>query len=240
MYETWELIGALVIVSLGAALQGSIGFGFAVVSVPVLTLLNPEFVPVPPQILALPMSLAALMRERGGLDTAGVGWIIVGRVPGALGAAVVLTFAVGRTLDLLIGTIVLVAVLILASGLHVPLNAVTRIAAGVVSGFSGTASAIGGPPIALLYRDQTGPTVRSTLGTIFSIGILINLVILAATGIVDREDLVTALILSPAAILGFAGSSLLHRRVEGRVLRYGILIVATVSALALLVRAALS
>jgi len=240
MYETWELIGALVIVSLGAALQGSIGFGFAVVSVPVLTLLNPEFVPVPPQILALPMSLAALMRERGGLDTAGVGWIIVGRVPGALGAAVVLTFAVGRTLDLLIGTIVLVTVLILASGLHVPLNAVTRIAAGVVSGFSGTASAIGGPPIALLYRDQTGPTVRSTLGTIFSIGILINLVILAATGIVDREDLVTALILSPAAILGFAGSSLLHRRVEGRVLRYGILIVATVSALALLVRAALS
>jgi hypothetical protein len=239
MYETWALIGALLIVSLGAALQGSIGFGFAVVSVPVLTLLDPEFVPVAPQILALPMSFAALLRERGGVDRAGVGWIIVGRVPGSLGAAVVLMFAVGRTLDLLIGGIVLVTVLILASGIHVPLNAVTRVAAGVFSGFSGTASAIGGPPIALLYRDQTGPTVRSTLGTIFSIGIVINLVVLALTGIVDRHDLFTALILSPAAILGFAGSSLLHRRVEGRILRVGILVMATVSAVALLLRAAL-
>lgn len=240
MYETWELVGAMVIVFLGGALQGSIGFGFAVLSVPILTLLNPDFVPVAPQIIALPMSLAALLRERGGLDTAGVGWIIAGRVPGALLAALVLSFAMGRGLDLLIGSIVLVTVLILASGVHVPLNNATRMAAGVFSGFSGTASAIGGPPIALLYREQTGPTVRSTLGTIFAVGIVINLVVLTATGILDRDDIVTALILGPAAAFGFAGSSLLHRRVEGRTLRIGILIVATVSAIALLARAALS
>jgi len=230
----------MVIVLLGAALQGSVGFGFAVLSVPILTLLDPNFVPVAPQIIALPMSVAALLRERGGLDMSGVGWIIVGRVPGALAAAAVLSFAVGRSLDFLIGGIVLVAVLILASGVRVPLNTTTRIAAGAFSGFSGTASAIGGPPVALLYRGQTGPTVRSTLGTIFSIGIVINLVILTVTGILDRDDIVTALILAPAATLGFAGSSLLHRRVEGRILSNGILVIATISAAGLLLRAALS
>lgn len=238
MYETWVLIAAMFVVFLGAALQGSIGFGFAVLSAPLLTLLDPNFVPVAPQIIALPMSLAALVRERGGVDMAGVGWIIAGRVPGALMAAAVLAFAVGRALDALIGGIVLVAVLLLAGGIRVPLNQATRFAAGVFSGFSGTASAIGGPPVALLYRDQTGPTVRSTLGTIFAIGIVINLVVLTATGILDRDDITTALILAPAATAGFAGSSLLHRRVEGRVLRNGILVVATASAIGLLARAA--
>jgi uncharacterized protein len=240
MYETSVLVGALAIVFLGAALQGSVGFGFAVLSVPILTLLNPEFVPVAPQIIALPMSIAALVRERSRIDTSGVGWIVAGRIPGALLAAAVLMVVVGRTLDLLIGSIVLVAVLILASGLHVPLNRRTRFAAGLFSGFSGTASGIGGPPIALLYRTQHGPTVRSTLGTIFTIGIAINLVVLTLTGILDRDDVVTALILAPAAVLGFAGSSLLHRRVEGRLLRNGILVVATIAAVGLLTRAALS
>lgn len=239
MYETPVLIGAMLIVFLGAALQGSIGFGYAVLSAPILTLLDPRFVPVAPQIIAFFLSIAALMRERGGLDTSGVGWIIVGRVPGALIAAAVLAVAVDRTLDLLIGSIVLVAVLILASGISVPLNTATRIAAGVFSGFSGTASSIGGPPVALLYRNQTGPTVRSTLGTIFAIGIVINLVVLTATGILDGDDLKTAGLLAPASFVGFASSSLLHRRVEGAVLRNGILVVATVSAVGLLVRAAI-
>lgn len=239
MYETWPLVGAMLIVFLGAALQGSVGFGFAVLAAPILTLLDPGFVPVAPQILALPMSVAAVLRERAGLDSSGVGWIILGRVPGSLAAAAVLAFAVGKALDFLIGSIVLVAVLVLASGMHVPLNRWTRFAAGLFSGFSGTASAIGGPPIALLYRGQTGPTVRSTLGTIFAIGIVINLVVLTATGILDRDDLMTALILAPAAVFGFAGSSLLHRRVDGRLLKNGILVVAAVAAVGLLLRAGL-
>ncbi len=237
MYEPWVLAGALAIVFLGAALQGSVGFGFAVLSAPILTLLDPEFVPVAPQLIALPMSVAALVRERGGVDTAGVGWILAGRVPGALLAAGVLTLAVGRALDFLIGSIVLVAVALLMSGIRVPLNRQTRFAAGLFSGFSGTASAIGGPPIALLYRTQQGPTVRSTLGSIFAIGIAINLGVLTATGILDRADLVTAAMLAPAAIIGFAASSLLHRRVDGRLLSNGILVVASVAAVGLLGRA---
>lgn len=240
MYETWTLVGALLIVFCGGALQGSVGFGFAVLSVPILTLLDPGFVPVAPQVLALPMGIAAVLRERAGVDMSGVGWIIVGRVPGSFAAAAVLTFAVGKTLDFLIGFLVLVTVLILGSGVQVPLNRWTRMAAGLFSGFSGTASAIGGPPVALLYRNQTGPTVRSTLGTIFSIGLMINLAVLTVTGILNSDDLKTALILAPAAALGFASSSLLHRRVEGRILRNGILGVASIAAVGLLLRAALT
>lgn len=237
MYEPWTLAGAMLIVFLGAAVQGSVGTGFAVVSAPILTLIDPDFVPIAPQFLALMIAVSALVRERGGLDMAGVGWVILGRIPGSIAAAAVLMYAVGRTLDFLIGSIVLIAVLVLMSGVRVPLTTGTRIVAGVFSGFSGTASSIGGPPIALLYRDQTGPTVRSTLGVIFAIGIVINLIVLTVTGILDRNDIITAAMLAPATALGFAGSSLLHKRVEGAVLRRGILVVAAVSAIALLLRA---
>lgn len=237
MYEPWTLAGAMLIVFLGAAIQGSVGTGFAVVSAPILTLIDPDFVPIAPQFLALMIAVSALVRERGGLDMAGVGWVILGRIPGSIAAAAVLMYAVGRTLDFLIGSIVLIAVLVLMSGVRVPLTTGTRIVAGVFSGFSGTASSIGGPPIALLYRDQTGPTVRSTLGVIFAIGIVINLIVLTVTGILDRNDIITAAMLAPATALGFAGSSLLHKRVEGAVLRRGILVVAAVSAIALLLRA---
>jgi uncharacterized protein len=240
MYEPWALAGAMLIVFLGAAVQGSVGTGFAVVSAPILALIDPDFVPIAPQFLALMIAVSSLVRERAGLDMAGVGWVIVGRIPGSLAAAAVLTYAVGRTIDFLIGGIVLIAVLVLMSGVRVPLTTGTRIVAGAFSGFSGTASSIGGPPIALLYRDQRGPTVRATLGVIFTIGIVINLIVLTVTGILDRDDIITAAMLTPATALGFAGSSFLHTRVEGNILRTGILVVAATSAVALLLRASFS
>lgn len=239
MYETWDLVAALVIVFGAAVLQGSIGFGLSLASVPLLTLLDPGFVPVPLQIIAVPVALSALVRERGRVDLAGVGWVMAGRVPGSIVAAIVLGFVVERTLDLLIGSVVLVAVVILASGITLPLTRVTRLVVGVVSGFSGTASAIGGPPVALLYRNEAGPTVRSTLGTILGFGMIINLVVLTAAGLVDRHDVVTALMLAPAAAAGFLASSRVKHRADGEVLRNAILVVASVAAVGLLVRAAL-
>jgi hypothetical protein len=112
----------MLIVFLGAAVQGSVGTGFAVVSAPILALLDPDFVPIAPQFLALMIASPRSVRERSRLDMAGVGWVIAGRIPGSLAAAAVLTYRVGRTLDFLIGSIVLMAVLVLASGVHVPLT----------------------------------------------------------------------------------------------------------------------
>jgi uncharacterized protein len=94
MYEPWALAGAMLIVFLGAAVQGSVGTGFAVVSAPILALIDPDFVPIAPQFLALMIAVSSLVRERAGLDMAGVGWVIVGRIPGSLAAAAVLTYAV--------------------------------------------------------------------------------------------------------------------------------------------------
>ena len=46
-----ELAIGVGVVVIAAALQGSIGFGLAVLSVPILTVVNPVFTPIPTLIL---------------------------------------------------------------------------------------------------------------------------------------------------------------------------------------------
>ena len=227
-------IGAGVVV-VAAALQGSIGFGLAVLSVPILTVVDPVFTPIPTLILSLFVGVGTLVRERGDLDLEGLGWVISGRVPGALLGAWVLSIATERALGIIIGVIVLLAVGVLSSGLSVRLSRISRVIAGLISGFSGTSAGIGGPPIALLYGRQAGPVVRSTLGAIFTIGITINLLILTAVGVLTSTDIGVAVLLSPAMILGFFISGRLRPHVDGERVRIGILAVSSVAAVSLLV-----
>ena len=231
-----ELAIGVGVVVIAAALQGSIGFGLAVLSVPILTVVNPVFTPIPTLILSLMVGIGTLLRERADLDLEGLGWVITGRVPGAVLGAWVLSIATERTLGIVIGVIVLLAVAVLGSGMSVKLSRASRVIAGMVSGFSGTSAGIGGPPIALLYGRQAGPVVRSTLGAIFTIGITINLVILTLLGVLTVKDVGVAILLSPAMAVGFMISGRLRPHVDGERVRVGILIVSSIAALGLLVR----
>jgi uncharacterized membrane protein YfcA len=65
------LILAFVITAIAATLQGSVGLGFAMVSVPLLTLIDPRLAPVPQLLVALPLSLAIAWRERRSIDLHG-------------------------------------------------------------------------------------------------------------------------------------------------------------------------
>ena len=49
-----ELVIALVITAAGAFVQGTIGVGFGIVSVPLLSLINPVLAPVPQLLLVSP------------------------------------------------------------------------------------------------------------------------------------------------------------------------------------------
>lgn len=234
MFTTPEILIGIVVVTVAASLQGSIGFGFAVLSVPILTLVDPAFTPIPMLLLALPLAVLGLVRERSEVDWSGLGWIIAGRVPGAFLGSWVLSVASEQLLGILIGTIVLIVIGLIATGVAIRLTRANRLIAGIVSGFSGASSAVGGPPLALLYRNQEGPTVRSTLGTIFTIGILINIGALTATGVMTLEDVRVAALFSPAMAIGFLVSSRIKHLAEGERLRRGILIVSAAAAAGLL------
>lgn len=228
---------ALLVTFVAAALQGVVGMGFALLSVPILSLIDPRLAPVPQLLITMPLTISMAWRERDHLDLTGVGWIIAGRVPGAFIGLALLAVAVGRMLDLAIAVLVLIAVAIIASGRHVTRNPGTEFGAGVMSGISGLVASIGGPPLALLYTEAEGPTVRSSLAAVFTVGLTFTLVARTATGNITSQDFVIAAILFPALVLGYLFSGRLTRRVSQVQIRYGLLILSTLGAIGLIIRA---
>jgi uncharacterized membrane protein YfcA len=231
---TPEFAVAFIVSFLAAALHSTVGFGFALLSVPVLSLLNPLFAPVPQLLVVFPLTLAIVLRERHAVEARSTLWIFAGRVPGAFLGVALLKLLSTAALDVLMSLMVIAGVGIVVSRGTFRRTAAREIVAGVASGTMAMVSAIGGPPIALLYRNDTGPTVRANLGLVFAIGLCI------AAGEGSWDEVVIGAALLPAVWLGLRASRQLIPRIDGPRLRNIIVVVAGASAVMLLVRGLLN
>jgi uncharacterized protein len=221
----------------GAAIQGSIGFGMNLVTVPVLALVLPESLPVAVIVLGIPISITMLRHELASLDRAGLGWIIGGRLPGtAIGAWIVATVTT-QTLQGVVGTVILVIVAASLLAPPIPVRPGTQAMTGAVSGITGTAAGIGGPPLALLYQRSTGPTIRATLSASFLAGTFISLFALGVSGSVTSDALLLGASLAPLVIAGVLVGRRSHDLLDRGWMRPAVLAFAAVSAVVVLVDA---
>jgi hypothetical protein len=230
------LIAALIVTFIAAAIQGVVGMGFAMISVPILALIHPSLAPVPQLLITLPLTVVMAWRERRHIQLSGVGWIIGGRIPGAVIGVGLITVATQQTLDIAIALIVLGAVAIIASGFHVKRTPLSEFGTGLASGVSGFVASIGGPPLALLYTGDDGPTVRSNLAAIFTIGIVITISARTLTGNITLSDIRVATVLFPALVAGFLMSYRFKNRVSQTAVRNAILLLSLFGAIGLIIR----
>ncbi|MQA16705.1 MAG: TSUP family transporter [Pseudonocardiaceae bacterium] len=232
------LIVAGVIVAAAAVVQGAVGFGLSLVAAPLLVLLDPALVPVPLIILASMHAVLTVIRDGRHADWRGVGWVLLGRVPGTgLGVLAVATLP-QRGFGLVVGLCVLAFVVVSLLRWRPRLRPRALLLAGVASGAGGTAVAIGGPPLALLYQHSTGPRVRATLAAVFVAGSAISLGALAIAGEVTTESLRDAALLLPFLIIGFLLSGLARRILDQGWTRTAVLTVASASAVLLVLHSA--
>lgn len=233
-------------VLLGALVQGVLGFGLALLAVPVLAVLAPGLVPVGILVAVMPLVLVSALRERAHVDLRGIGWALVGRLPGgALGAVAVALLPV-RGLQLLIAmTVVLAVVAAVVADARRPASLVRRVSprrltlvlAGGLSGVGGTTSGIGGPPMAVAFRNSGGPVIRSTLASFFVLGALLSLGSLAVVGEVTATRLVAGLVLVPFVVVGYLAAGVLRSRLDPAAVRVGVLVLSGLSGLVLLATA---
>lgn len=227
---------AALIALTGGLVQGSIGLGFAILGVPLLTLVNPAFTPVPVILTSIPLTAAMAWRERDHIEWGRAGWVLVGRLPGALLGLWLLRSTTERTLSIIIGGVVLAVVAALAWGFHVRRSPRVDFVGGVASGASGLSTGIGGPPLAILFAGTEGPLLRSTLAAIFFVGISINATTLAIGGEISAESFLFAAPLFPAMLVGLRLSRSVMHRLDVDRLRSAVLTMAGVAALILLIR----
>lgn len=232
--ELLVLVVGGVAVFAGAVVQGSVGFGLGLVAAPVLALLDPGIMPGAIQVVNLTMPLFTLAAEWRRADWRGAGFALLGRLPGSAIGAVIVVYVSVYTLGVFVGVMVLVAVGLTARALSVPRTRATIAAAGFLSGITGTATGIGGPPIALVYQGAKGPEIRATLAMFFSISAAQALVILALVDHLPARALTTGAALIVPMVLGFLVSGPVRRYLDGGRVRAAVLTVAAVSAVVLI------
>ena len=210
---------ALGFVLLGATLQATVGFGMALIAAPTLLLIYPDFVPGPLMAASMTLTLLVVWSERAHVDLRGMTFAALGRVAGTAVAATFLALASVALFDLAFGVLVVLGVVLSALRPNlVPTRTATAMA-GLASGLMGTISAIGGPPMALVYQNAGAAQLRSTLAGFFVLGTTISVAALWGIGRFGVEEAWLALLLCPAMAGGFFLAGPLRRRVSDRAIR---------------------
>ena len=220
----------------GAIFQGSVGFGLGMLAAPLLVLIDPDLVPAPLLLAALALTLLVAFSERGAIDLKGVGWALVGRIPGTLIGAATLAVASRNATTILVGIIVFVAIGLIGSGMNLSRTPRVLLAAGTLSGFMGTTTSIGGPPIAALYHNAPGGQIRGTMASFFVVGLVVSLSALAFVGRFGFDELYAGAFLLPGVVAGFAVSRRIAPILDRGYTRVAVLTVSALAGLSVIVQ----
>lgn len=229
------LVGAFAVFG-GSALQASTGLGLGMVAAPALLLLDPRLVPGPLLVLALLVSLLIAVRDRHAIDRRGLWFALAGRIPGTVFAGLTISMLPLTTYNLVFGSLVLAAVLLSMSGWRVLPTARNLLTAGFASGYMGTLTSIGAPPLAIAYQHDSAASMRATMAAYFVVGSAFSLLVLALFGRFSAHEAIAGTVFVPPLLAGFWISGHVVRRMNDRRARGAVLWLSGLSALALIAK----
>ena len=188
-----QIVLAIIIVTIGAITQGSVGFGFAMVVAPLLILINDYFVPGPVIVVAFFTAFFISFRDGNKATFDSIKFAIAGRIVGNLIGAALVAYLARDKFTIFFGILVLIAVLISISGFHI---------------------SISGPPIALLFQNEKGQEFRNIMALFFMIGILLSIPSLAILGAFGWPEFILGLLLVPGCFVGVILSNMFAKKID--------------------------
>lgn len=198
-----EIAIAVMVIFIGSFVQSSIGFGLAIIAAPILFFIDPLYVPAPITISALTLSLANAARYWHSISFEGLKFAILGRIPGTIAGGLLLLWIDQQALALWLGFSVLAAVALSISNVVFKPSPTALLSAGFLSGFMGTSSSIGGPPMALVLQHQENDYIRANLAAFFVVSCLMSLIMLATVDRFGIEHILISLPMMPATLAGY-------------------------------------
>lgn len=224
-----DLLLAISVITLGSYIQSSIGFGLAIIAAPVLFFLDPAYVPAPITVSAFTLSLVNAWGHRDSVSLGGLKFAVIGRVPGSLFGALLIVWIDQELLGLWLGVTVLLAVAVSLKSVALTPSPGHMLTAGFMSGFMGTSSSIGGPPMALVLQHQEAKFIRANLSAFFVVSCLMSLAMLAPVGYFGSREILLALPLLPGTLLGYWLARHTWHLVSPRLLRLSSLLLCSVA-----------
>ncbi|MFA0088406.1 sulfite exporter TauE/SafE family protein [Vibrio sp. E150_011] len=222
---------AMLLIFIGSFVQTAIGFGLAIVAAPLLFQVSADYVPAPICLVALFISILNAAKHRSSIALGGLKMALIGRVPGSIAGAALLVYVSTQVLSLWLGFLVVFAVIVSLLPFRIEPTPTKMGVAGFFSGFFGTSSGIGGPPMALLLQHQEANQLRGNLSAFFVFSSIISLLVQAPIGFLTVHHLYITVPLIPAAWLGYKLALLTTHSLPKEKIRMGALFLCSLSGL---------
>lgn len=205
----------------GGLLNGITGFGFALLSIPLLLwALPPASVVFVVTALGTLTTAVIALRSRSTIAWRVVALLMPGAVAGLWLGTAILAALPSETLELIANVAVIVFALLLVreTPTALRLSAPLLATAGALSGALTTSIGLGGPPtiLALSAARLAKETMRSTLAAFFATNGVVGLTLLLFRGLADTEEATLAATLVVPSLIGLAIGSRLATRLSNR------------------------
>ena len=227
---------ALVFLAVGGGVQATLGIGACLVAGPALTVIEPELLPGPMLAMAMVVNVRNAVADRQSTHVLAWKRALLGAPLGLGLGAVVLSFTNVKTLSLLVSFFVLGAVALQLSGLKPPSGTISDYIAGTATAFSSTVAALPGPMFVVFHGHRPPGTIRGTLASFMLLVTPAILLFLAIDGRFGFRQFALAVALAPGMFLGLLLGKALRPRISIDRFRVIILSVASLSAVAVIIR----
>jgi uncharacterized membrane protein YfcA len=234
---SFTLAAILLFIFLGAVAQGTAGVGLGLVATPFIAALDPMLVPGPMLVVMVFAASWTAWRDRAEVDRGWAAAALAGRVPGAILGAWLFAAVTLKVYAWIFAASVVAGVVLSLMAPKTRPSLPGLAAGGFASGFMGTLTSIGGPPIILAIQHGAPPRVRATLSLFFAVGSLMSVGALMAFGRFDWNELLLGLAVTPPMALGILASKYLKGRIDRGAMRPLLLGLAAFAAPLLIFRA---
>lgn len=233
----WALAGCCAAAFIGTLMQRLAGQGFGMITAPMLALIAPEYLPATLLLLGGMIGLSATALDFSDVDQRELPAGLLGR---ALGAVIAAMIAVRLTntdaLALLIAVVIFLGIALSLVGVRVAITRASLFSAGTLAGIMGTLTAVGAPPMALLYQYEHQKRSAAMQNAFFLWGMIVSIAALWVAGLVGWRHVAMAVTLSPIVLIGLAVAQPLSRRVARAQMRPWALGLAGLAATSLMVK----
>jgi uncharacterized membrane protein YfcA len=234
------ILASAAVVFLASLVQGLTGFGSALVMVPILVNFMPPRMVVPLSLLSgTVINLILALRERRHLQGKMVATLLIPALIGLPLGTLLLLFAEGNLIRIVIGVIIITSALLLVAGFRFDIRREIHalIPAGFLSGLLNSSVSMSGPPLILLFQNQRMPKdlFRANLVTYFLAVNLFTIPAFMIAGLFDERIIAVWAAVIPSIVIGISLGSLISKKVDQVSFRRLVLILVALSGLSALI-----
>ena len=228
-------VAGLATMLLASMTQGLTGFGFAIVSAPILIIFASPKIVVPLILMhSLMINGAILIEARKRVDLKRIWPLIVASMAGIpVGTYLLVVLDVG-VLKIFIGSVIIPFVIAFWMGFNKPIASEKLAFApvGFVSGLLCASTSVGGPPVILFFVNQgiEKRVFRANLVAYYMVSSVLTILSFIFSGVITREVMNYTLWLFPATVVGSITGIKLAHKVNEKLFRRAALIIIMIAA----------